>query len=98
MNKKEIIAKIRQVLERHRYVVRADLFGSLARGDDNPASDVDLLVEYDATRPKGFGIFSIFRELEEAIGRNVDIVQEHLLHDCVKINVQTTRELIYERC
>jgi len=98
MNKKEIITKIQQVLERHRYVVKADLFGSLARDDNNPASDVDLLVVYDENRPKGFGVFAIYHDLEEALDRKVDIVQEHLLHECVKANIQKNKELIYERC
>ena len=97
MNKKELIGKIRQVLERHRYVMRAELFGSLVRGDDKPESDVDLLVVYDENRPKGFNAFSIFDELEESLGRKVDIVQEHLLYDFVKENIRDNRELIYER-
>ena len=98
MNKQETIAKIRQVLERHRYVVKANLFGSLVRGDNSPASDVDLLVVYDANRPRGFSVFSIYRDLEAALGCKVDIVQEHLLHECVKASVQKNKELIYERC
>jgi len=97
MNKKEIINQIRQVLGRHRYVVKAELFGSLARGDDKPGSDVDLLVVYDDTRPKGFAAFSIFGDLEKSLGRNVDIVQEHLLHDFVKESIRNSREVIYER-
>ena len=97
MDKQEIINKVRLVLERHRYVVKAELFGSLARGDNKPGSDVDLLVVYDNNRPKGFNSFSIFDDLEKSLGRKVDIVQEHLLHDFVKKNIQDVRELIYER-
>ncbi|MDR2694987.1 MAG: nucleotidyltransferase domain-containing protein, partial [Deltaproteobacteria bacterium] len=37
---------IRQVLKRHPYVVKAELFGSLVRGDNKPGSDLDLLVVY----------------------------------------------------
>jgi len=66
-----------------RYVVKAELFGSLVRGDDTPDSDVDLLVVYDNSRPKGFRSFAIFDDIETALGRRVDIVQEHLLHDCL---------------
>ena len=97
MDKKEIISKIRLVLERHRYVVKAEMFGSLVRGDDKPGSDVDLLVVYDQNRPKGFAAFSIYGDLENILGRKVDIVQEHLLHDFMKKNIQDSRELIYER-
>ena len=97
MNKQEIIDTICMVLERHRYVVKAELFGSLARGDDKPGSDVDLLVLYDENRPKGFASFAIFEDLESALDRNVDIVQEKLLYEDVKSNIQNDRELIYER-
>jgi predicted nucleotidyltransferase len=97
MNKKEIIKRICQVFKQHRYVVKAELFGSLARGDFNSSSDVDLLVVYDETRPKGFKAFTIFVDLEKSLGKKVDIVQEHLLLDFIKDNIQDDRELIYER-
>jgi predicted nucleotidyltransferase len=97
MNKQGLITTIRKVLTRHTYVVRAELFGSIARGDDKPGSDVDLLVLYDENRPKGLNSFAIFEDLEEALGRKVDIVQEKLLHGFVKTNIQEDRELIYER-
>ena len=97
MSKQEVVTTIRKVLNRHRYVVKAELFGSLARGEDRPGSDVDLLVVYDETRPKGFRAFSIYGDLEEALGRKVDIVQERLMHGFIKENIQEDRELIYER-
>lgn len=97
MSKQDIVNIIREVLERHRYVVRAELFGSLARGDDTPGSDVDILVVYDESRPKGFRAFSIYDDLEKSLGRKVDLVQEELMHDFIKRNIQEDRELIYER-
>jgi hypothetical protein len=97
MSKQEVIKRIQAVLERHRYVVRAELFGSLARGDDTPGSDVDLLVVYDENRPKGFRAFSIYGDLEDSLGRPVDIVQEKLLHGFIKDNIREDREVIYER-
>ena len=97
MDKKEIIEKIRLVLERHSYVVKAELFGSFVRGNVRPDSDVDLLVVFDNNRPKGFKAYSIYGDLEASLGRKVDIVEEHLLHECVKNTIQNTREMIYER-
>ena len=47
------------------------IFGSVARGDEGPGSDIDFLVELaPGTRP--FEILSIGAELEEALGVNVD--------------------------
>ena len=56
-----------------------DLFGSVARGEAGPASDVDLLVDFD--RPVGlFHFFRVQRRLEEILGCKVDLV----MRDAVK--------------
>ena len=48
------------------------LFGSVARDEATPASDVDLLVEFD--RPAGlFTLFSLQDELEALLGCPVDL-------------------------
>ena len=56
-----------------------DLFGSVVRGDADPDSDVDLLVEFD----RAIGLFHFFRvqrRLEEILGCHVDLV----MRDAVK--------------
>ncbi len=56
-----------------------DLFGSVARGEAGPDSDVDLLVDFD--RPVGlFHFFRVQRRLEEILGCKVDLV----MRDAVK--------------
>lgn len=53
-------------------VSRMSLFGSVARDDARPDSDVDVLVEFN--RPTGlFEMFGLRRELEEILGRPVDL-------------------------
>lgn len=48
------------------------LFGSVARRESRPDSDVDLLVEFD--RPVGlFGLVALQMRLEELLGCPVDI-------------------------
>ncbi len=48
------------------------LFGSVARNEARPTSDVDLLVEFD--RPVGyFGLFALQDYLEKLLGCSVDI-------------------------
>lgn len=55
-------------------VISLSLFGSLARGDAGPSSDVDLLVEFDG-RPMGlFGFIEVKERLEKLLGRTVDLV------------------------
>ncbi len=49
------------------------LFGSVARGEDRPESDIDLLVEFN--RPTSlFELFAIRRRLEAILGHRVDLV------------------------
>jgi predicted nucleotidyltransferase len=56
-----------------------DLFGSVARGEARPDSDIDFLVEFD--RPVGlFHFFRVQRRLEELLGAKVDLV----MRDAVK--------------
>ncbi len=56
-----------------------DLFGSVARGESGPDSDVDLLVDFD--RPVGlFHFFRVQHRLEEILGCRVDLV----MRDAVK--------------
>lgn len=48
------------------------LFGSVARGDERPGSDIDLLVELaPGTRP--FEILALGADLEDALGVKVDL-------------------------
>jgi len=63
---------LRQVAERHGFTDLA-VFGSAARGDDRPDSDIDLLVQ----PPPGADLFDMLRleeALEAILGRGVDLV------------------------
>jgi predicted nucleotidyltransferase len=49
------------------------LFGSVARGEERPDSDIDLLV--DLAEDRGFGDYlALVEELEEMFGRRVDVL------------------------
>ena len=78
-------------------VLKAWLFGSFARGEETPLSDVDLLVEYDKGNVSLLKHATMICELEKILGRPVDIVQEKLLRPRVRENVTQDRKLIYER-
>lgn len=69
---------ILRIAERHgAYNVR--VFGSMARGDAGPVSDVDLLVD---VRPEHSAFFpgGLVADLEDLLGRRVDIVEPAGLH------------------
>lgn len=58
-------------------VLKAWLFGSYARGEEREDSDVDLIVKFDRSLPIGlFAFVRMHRELEERLGRKVDLVEE----------------------
>lgn len=52
---------------------RVRLFGSVARGDEQPGSDIDLLVDFDEASSL-FDLIRLTRELQELLGRPVDVV------------------------
>lgn len=59
---------------RERGVTRLQLFGSVARGDQNENSDVDILADFDeATRLRLLKIGSIQVRLEEILNVSVDL-------------------------
>ncbi len=63
-------------------VKRARIFGSFARGDARPDSDVDFLVEY--SRPLGFDYFSLREELKNQLGREVDLVTNESMNEFLR--------------
>lgn len=59
---------------------RIRVFGSVARGEEGPDSDVDFLVEFD----QGYDLFAqrlpLAGQLSELLGRPVDLLPEHELN------------------
>ena len=79
-------------------VLKAWLFGSFARGEEREDSDVDILVKFDRTLPIGlFAYVRMNRELEERLGRKVDLVEEGTLRPAAQITANRDLKLIYER-
>lgn len=56
------------------------VFGSVARGEAGPDSDIDLLVEWDMTHISSWGGSRLDIELRQLLGREVDITTESGLH------------------
>jgi predicted nucleotidyltransferase len=82
MSRDEVLAKLRQ----HAPELQAEgilhlaLFGSTARDEAGPDSDVDLLAEYDpAKRLSLLGICHLENELSDLLGRQVDLCGRNTL-------------------
>ena len=68
------------------------LFGSVARDEAGPSSDIDRLAEF--FRPVGlFGLFSLQDRLEELFGRKVDLGTPDSLKPRLRSSVMS--ELVY---
>jgi len=69
-----VVEQIRQIASRHG-VTDVRVFGSFARGEGGPGSDLDLLIRLDAGR--GFrDLMDFCDELEMAVAKRVDAVTE----------------------
>ncbi len=65
----------------HHRVQRLRIFGSAAKGQDGPDSDLDLLVDFEpGARPGLFGLAELGEDLEALLGTRVDVTTEGGLH------------------
>ena len=80
-------------------VLKAWLFGSFARGEETPRSDVDILFVPDRTG-KPFTLFThggMLMDLQELLNRKVDLVEEGSLRPYAAESADRDKILIYER-
>ncbi len=71
------------------------VFGSFARAEASEKSDIDLLVRL--SKPKGFDWVDAALEIEDALGKKVDLVTENGLSPYIKDNVLKDLQVIYEQ-
>ena len=76
---------IKAIVARH-HGLSVAVFGSVARGEEDPGSDIDFLVDLTpGTRP--IEILSIGVELEEALGVSADVSTPESLRQGVRARV-----------
>ena len=73
---------------------RVFLFGSYARGDMEPTSDIDLRIDKGAIR--GLELAGLLVDLEDALGVPVDLVPTGSLDDRFLASIQNDEVLLYE--
>ena len=78
-------------------VLKAWLLGSYSRGEQTKDSDVDILVLLDKSRPIGLKFFGMWNDLEELLGRKVDLVSDGTLLPFAQQSAEKDKILIYER-
>jgi predicted nucleotidyltransferase len=92
MTREQITNSILPLLERYG-VRRASLFGSVVRGDDTPASDIDILVELPDSASL-LELAALKVDLEEALSREVDILTYDSLHPLLRDRILREQERI----
>jgi len=80
LSKEKIIGIIRNFLSKDGRVSKAWIFGSFARGDQKPGSDINLMVRFkDSTKTSLFDYADIAYLLEEKLKIKIDLVEEGYL-------------------
>lgn len=79
-------------------IMRAWLFGSYSRGEETANSDIDILVDYDKSSGLSLlKICSMMTDLEDILGKRVDLVENGRLKDFAIASANQDKILIYER-
>ena len=76
-------------------IARLMIFGSVARGTEDPSSDVDVLYELQPGRRLGWEIEDLSDELSELFGRPVDLVSRAALHERLRAAVLAEAQPLY---
>lgn len=74
-------------------VKKSEIFGSVARGESNEKSDVDLLVDM----PSGttlIDLVTLQQELEDCLGRKVDLVTYRAISPLLKESIERDKKAI----
>ncbi len=86
--------KIAEICRRYQIVEMA-VFGSTARGDMRPDSDVDILVEFAPGVAWGWDYFGLEQELAQVLGRPVDLATKKWLKPKVRAEILDDARIIY---
>jgi predicted nucleotidyltransferase len=89
----EIKGRVSAVAEQYG-IEKAFLFGSYARGEATPESDVDICIEKGKIRTL-FELSGFCVDLEETLGSHVDVVTTAALDGSFKENIEKDMVQIY---
>ena len=94
----EIIEKIKKYFIHEKKIVKAWLFGSFARGEEDYKSDIDLMIQ--VTDDSGFSLFDLAEiqyQLEKNIPYKIDVVMRGGIKPNIMDRIKSDLKLIYER-
>jgi predicted nucleotidyltransferase len=101
MTAEELLPTLRALLSEEPGIGFAYLFGSIAKGRTHPASDVDVAVWFDDSRPEpgpwATRATELAATLETALRRPVDVVELNRAPSALRHNVLSHGQLILSR-
>lgn len=94
MNKEHLFNKIVSLIKKHG-ARKIAVFGSYARGEEKPKSDIDILVEF-SERKSLLDLVGIEQELSDALGIKVDLLTEKSISPYLIDRIKREMKVIYE--
>ena len=88
------ISKLIEICRRND-VAKVGIFGSMARGEADTQSDIDLLVEF-SKRKSLLALVAVERQLSSALGRKVDLLTEAAISPYLRDRIKRDLRVIYE--
>ncbi|MBU2579029.1 nucleotidyltransferase family protein [Patescibacteria group bacterium] len=92
----QIIKKQIAPILRSQGVIKAALFGSIARGEEKKRSDIDILVKIKKGKSL-FDFVGLKLDLEEKLGKKVDLVSYNAIKPRLKEIILKDEKIIYEK-
>ncbi len=86
--------KLREICRRWG-IAELSVFGSIARGEAVPDSDVDLLYVFEPDARVGWEILELEEELSQLFGRKVDLMAKTTIHRSVRERILSEAQVLY---
>ncbi|MEW6026343.1 MAG: nucleotidyltransferase family protein [Planctomycetota bacterium] len=79
-------------------VVFMALFGSFARGQQTPKSDIDILIRFDSSREKSLlDLIHTENEMRKVFKRKVDLLSQESISPYLRNEILRSMKVVYEK-
>jgi len=98
MNTEQVLNRLREHQQELRQagIVRLAVFGSVARGENNPQSDVDLMGDFDRNKRLSLiDMAGLELRLTEIVGMRVELADRKMLKEPVKLRAEREAVLAF---
>ena len=79
------------------HIAKLFFFGSITQNDFGPASDIDVLVEFNEGHTPGFNFFLMEAELCRVLGRKVNLHTLPFINPDIRTSVMSEAVPVYEQ-